>query len=112
MAVSNGDLVLCVEDELYRTYLEQAFAGAGTPCTSVAVEDLAQTIAESPSGILLLQSDTAEQNLIELSSRLKLRAGVNRVWSRWATFAWRNPAACCSPRIASACSASVPITET
>jgi len=71
MAATNGNLVLCVEDELYRSYLKQAFAGAGTPCTSVAAEDLAQTIAESPTGILLLQSDTAEQNLIELSSRLK-----------------------------------------
>ncbi len=71
MAATNGNLVLCVEDELYRSYLEQAFAGAGTPCTSVAAENLAQTIAESPTGILLLQSDTAEQNLIELSSRLK-----------------------------------------
>ena len=71
MAATNGNLVLCVEDELYRTYLEQAFAGAGTPCTSVAVENLAQTISESPSGILLLQSETSEQNLIELSSRLK-----------------------------------------
>ena len=61
-----GNLVLCVEDELYRTYLEQAFAGTGTPCTSVAAENLAQTISESPTGILLLQSETAEQNLIEL----------------------------------------------
>ncbi len=69
MAATNGKLVLCVEDELYRSYLEQEFAGAGTPCTSVAVENLAQTISESPSGILLLQSDTDEQNIIELSSR-------------------------------------------
>src|SRR5271165_5871552 len=71
MAVTDGNLVLCVEDDLYRRYLEYAFAGAGTRCVSVAAENLAETIAESPSGVLLLQSDTAEQGLIELSSRLK-----------------------------------------
>jgi DNA-binding response OmpR family regulator len=71
MAVANGHLVLCVEDEIYRGYLEQEFAGAGSPCASVAPDNLAQTIAENPSGVLLLQSESAEQSTIELSARLK-----------------------------------------
>ena len=34
-------------------------------------EDLAQAIAEDPTGLLLLQSETAEQGVIELAGRLK-----------------------------------------
>jgi DNA-binding response OmpR family regulator len=71
VAAANGHLVLCVEDELYRDYLEQEFATAGTPCAAVAPADLAQTIAENPTGVLLLQSESAEQSTIELSARLK-----------------------------------------
>jgi DNA-binding response OmpR family regulator len=71
MASTNSKLVLCVEDELYRSYLEQEFSGAGTPYRSVSPEDLAQTIAENPAGILLLQSETDEQGTVELSGRLK-----------------------------------------
>jgi DNA-binding response OmpR family regulator len=71
MPPTNGKLVLCVEDELYRAYLEQELAGAGTPCLSVAREDLAQTIAEDPACTLLLQSEADEQGTIELSARLR-----------------------------------------
>ena len=71
MTASPANHVLCVEDGLYRTYLEQAFAAAGTPCRSVAADALAETIAESPTGVLLLQSEAGEQDLIEMSSRLK-----------------------------------------
>jgi DNA-binding response OmpR family regulator len=71
MPSTNGRLVLCLEDELYRSFLDQEFAGVGTSCASVAPADLSQTIAENPSGILLLQSESDEQGAIELSSRLK-----------------------------------------
>lgn len=71
MPPANGNLLLCIEDELYRRYLEEEFAGAGLRPTTVAAEDLARAIAEDPSGVLLLQSETAEQGLIEMSSRLK-----------------------------------------
>jgi DNA-binding response OmpR family regulator len=69
--VADGNLVLCVEDDLYRNYLQHAFAAAGTACATVSAENLVETIAESPSGVLVLQSETAEQSLIDLSSRLK-----------------------------------------
>ena len=46
------------------------------------------------------------------TSRLKLRRGVDRVWSRAATFAWRKPAALWRPRMARVCSRSVPMIET
>src|SRR5262249_31063526 len=68
---NNGQLLLCVEDALYRRYLEQECAAAGLAYVSVAHEELAQAIAERPSGTLLLQSESAERNLIELSGRLK-----------------------------------------
>ena len=71
MAAADDHLLLCVEDDLYRTYLEQEFADAGSPCTSVSAEDLAQVIVENPLGILVLQSESAEQRAIELSGRLK-----------------------------------------
>lgn len=64
-------VMLCMEDELYRLYLEQALPAGGLSCTVVPAEDLAAAIAERQSGTLLLQSDTAEQSLIETSSRLK-----------------------------------------
>ena len=68
---ANDRVVLCVEDRLYRQYLENAFAGGGAQIASVEKEAIAEEIAEDPSGVLLLQSDSAEYNLIELSSRLK-----------------------------------------
>ena len=39
MPAANDNLVLCVEDELYRHYLEGEFAGAGTSCTAVTQEN-------------------------------------------------------------------------
>lgn len=71
MSAALRNLVLCVEQPLYRRYLEEEFAVAGLPFTSVGREDLAAHIAEKPSGVLLLQSEAAEQNLLELSSKLK-----------------------------------------
>lgn len=69
--MARNDIVLCLEDALYRRYLEEAFAEAAITITSVPREDLALTIAERPAGALLLQSSSAEHGLIELSSKLK-----------------------------------------
>ena len=63
MPPAADSLVLCVEDELYRGYLEQEFAGTGAACASVALADLAQAITEHPSGILLLQSESDDLNI-------------------------------------------------
>jgi DNA-binding response OmpR family regulator len=71
MSASNGQLLLCVEDELYRRYLERECTRAGLAYVAVGNEQMIQAIAERPSGTLLLQSESAEQNLIEASGKLK-----------------------------------------
>lgn len=71
MTSANGNVILCIENPLYRQYMAEEFATANVAVTSVAKADLAQAIAENPAGVLLLQSDTAEYSLIELSSKLK-----------------------------------------
>ncbi len=73
--MTSSEIVLCLEDTLYRRYLEQSFADAAMPIASVQPEDLAQTIAERLPGVLLLQSNSAELGLIELSSKLKRLLG-------------------------------------
>src|SRR5713101_7055441 len=70
MITPNGNVILCIENPLYRQYMEAEFANAAVLVTSVARVDLIQAIAEHPGSVLLLQSDTAEYGLIELSSRL------------------------------------------
>ena len=71
MKTANNRVILCIENPLYRQYLEEEFAAAGVTTTSTERADLAQAIAEHPAKMLLLQSDTAEYALIELSSRLR-----------------------------------------
>ena len=71
MSATNGQLLLCVEDELYRRYLERECTCAGLAYVAVGNEQMIQAIAERPSGTLLLQSESAEQNLIEASGKLK-----------------------------------------
>src|SRR5215831_14022241 len=71
MSAPHGNLLLCVENPLYRQYLEEEFADVGVTVTSVEQAELAQAVAEHPGGVLLLQSDAAEYGLIELSSKLK-----------------------------------------
>jgi hypothetical protein len=71
MPTAQGPLLLCIEDNLYRRYLEEECAAVGTCFLSVGHAELAQAIAERPSGVLLLQSESAEQGAIELSARLK-----------------------------------------
>jgi DNA-binding response OmpR family regulator len=71
MPANSRNLILCVEDESYRAYLEAEFQAAEVSHRCVADSDLAQVIAEHPAGILVLQSESAEQHHIELSARLK-----------------------------------------
>ena len=71
MKTTTNNLILCIENPLYRKYLEKEFAVAEVEVTSTDREGLAQAIAEHSAKLLLLQSDTAEHSLIELSSKLK-----------------------------------------
>ena len=68
---TNNNLILCIENPLYRQYLEKEFAATEVVVTLTDREDLAQAIAEHPAKTLLLQSDTEEHSLIEFSSKLK-----------------------------------------
>ena len=63
--------LLCIENPIYRRYLEHELAAMGTSFRSVDTEELATVIAESPNGLLLLQSESFEYGLIDLSARLK-----------------------------------------
>lgn len=71
MAGTNNELMLCIEDELYRRYLEEEFDEAKATYTSIAPDGLAQVIAERPVGVLVLQSSQDEQGSIELLGRIK-----------------------------------------
>lgn len=71
MAGTLRNLILCVEQPLYRRYLEEEFTARGLSFVSVSLEELTPRIAENPSGVLVLQSDESEHNLLGLSSKLK-----------------------------------------
>lgn len=70
-AKDTAGMLLCIENAIYRRYLEHEFTAMGTPFTSVDKEQLGTVIAESPNGLLLLQSESFEYGLIDLSARLK-----------------------------------------
>lgn len=71
MTSANGHIVLCIENLLYRQYLEEEFAHTQATVIAVEKEYIAQAFAEHPVRTVLLQSDTAEAGLIELSAKLK-----------------------------------------
>jgi DNA-binding response OmpR family regulator len=75
MTTPNGNVMLCIEDPLYRQYMEKEFSHADVTITTVDKADLVQAIAEHPAGVLVLQSETAEYDLIALSSKLKYLFG-------------------------------------
>lgn len=64
-------VILCIEHPIYRHYLELEFKAKSYPYVSVERETLVSAIAENPGAILLLQSDGAELQLIEMGSKLK-----------------------------------------
>lgn len=71
MTPLDSNIVLCIENALYRQYLQEEFAHANLAVTVVDTPGIIQAIAEHPVNVLLLQSDSAEYDLIELSSKLK-----------------------------------------
>ena len=62
-------ILFCIEDPLYRGYLEpQVVSGDDA---FVAYEQFPFRVAEDPQGILVLQSDNREFDLLEMCKRLK-----------------------------------------
>jgi DNA-binding response OmpR family regulator len=70
MALPNS-LMLCIEDPLYRLYLEEELTERGVPFTSVARGTLSQTVVENHQGVLILQTETDEPEAIEFVGRVK-----------------------------------------
>ena len=71
MNTNTDNIVICIENSIYRRYLEDAFGAAGIVARFVVQHELAYVIAEQPPNFLILQADRDERELIELSSRLK-----------------------------------------
>ena len=64
-------MIVCVEDKLYEQYLAEECSAAGMACVSVSREELVEVIADKPAQVLLLQSNSAEEDLLSVSARLK-----------------------------------------
>ncbi len=71
MSEQSDSVLLCVEDELYKRYLEKEMVGAQLAYAAVDTDELTHTFAENPSGLLVVQSDTREHYVMEVSSKLK-----------------------------------------
>lgn len=69
--MSDSNVVACLENPLYRQYIEDEFAAAKRDIRSVEKQDLAEALAEHGSGVLMLQSDVEEPSLIVLASKIK-----------------------------------------
>ncbi|MCB0331643.1 MAG: response regulator, partial [Bdellovibrionales bacterium] len=65
------DLVLCIEDPIYRQLVEFGLSESSWSWTAVSRERLAETLAAGRPGTLLLQSEECEEEFIELSRKLK-----------------------------------------
>lgn len=64
-------IILHIENELYRRFLESRLDDSGRSCQFVEIGALAGAISQVSEGILVLQSDSDEQELIEIAARLK-----------------------------------------
>ena len=69
-------LYLCIENEFYRNYLVENCESAHISYQTVEVIDLPRTISANPKAIVLLQTETQEQKIIDLSAKLKLLYGA------------------------------------
>lgn len=64
-------IILYIENELYRRFLEPRLGGDGRQCHFVDLGALAGAISQVSEGVLVLQSDKDEHELIEIAARLK-----------------------------------------
>lgn len=64
-------LILHIQNDFYRRFLESRLAGEGRTCQFVDLATLAGAISQVSDAVLVLQSDADEQELIEIAARLK-----------------------------------------
>ena len=66
------NFVVCVENQLYKNYLAKAL-NSFSSCNVLFIDkaNIANAVAENSDVILVLQSDDAEYQLIEIASKLK-----------------------------------------
>ena len=69
--LNEQDLYLCIENEFYREYLVKHFEEKDITFQVVDLMELAASITAKPKAVLLLQSETREQKIIDLSAKLK-----------------------------------------
>lgn len=64
-------IILYIENELYRRFLEMRLGEVDRNCQFVDLGALAGAISQVSDGVLILQSDSDEHELIEIAARLK-----------------------------------------
>ena len=69
-------LYICIENDFYRNYLTRNCDQDKIPYRDIELIDLPGTISANPNAIILLQSETQEQKIIDLSAKLKLLFGA------------------------------------
>ena len=70
--LKNLHFVICVENSVYRTYLDNAFTkDPRVSANFVTKKLLASAVTENSNVVLLLQSDSDEYELIEIATKLK-----------------------------------------
>ena len=64
-------VLLCLENDLYSTYLKTCLQDQDFDFELIAKNHIVTKVSENPKTILVLQSDTNEQELINVAFRLK-----------------------------------------
>ena len=70
-------LYFCIENQFFRDYLAENCDEKNITYTNLDLIDLPGTISSNPNAIILLQSETQEQKIIDLSAKLKLLFGAD-----------------------------------
>tara|TARA_Y100001970_G_scaffold290582_2_gene424856 strand:- start:18226 stop:20271 length:2046 start_codon:yes stop_codon:yes gene_type:complete len=70
-------LYFCIENEFYRNYLVQRCDSQHITYHNVNLIDLPGTVSANPNAVIVLQSETQEQKVIDLSAKLKLLFGAD-----------------------------------
>tara|TARA_E500000331_G_scaffold307280_1_gene312079 strand:+ start:2089 stop:4134 length:2046 start_codon:yes stop_codon:yes gene_type:complete len=68
-------LYFCIENDFYRNYLTRNCDDEHISYRNLELIDLPGTISANPNAVILLQSESKEQNIIDLSAKLKLLFG-------------------------------------
>ena len=73
--IKDTTLYFCIENDFYRDYLAQNCDEKHIPYLNLDLIDLPGTVSANPNAVILLQSETHEQKVIDLSAKLKLLFG-------------------------------------